>query len=54
MTAITLSNWWCPKCERFVASADLTTESRVHRECRTKCEWRKSPLVFSMEGESDD
>ena len=46
-TTITLSNWWCPECEQFVAADDMT--GRQHNECRTMCEWLRTPLVFSME-----
>ena len=34
-----LRNWWCPKCQKWVASAELDLTRR--HSCGTKVEWRE-------------
>ena len=51
---IEISNWYCPKCERAIASEDVS--SGKHRECKTKVEWRtyKKPSVKEYRTMRDD
>jgi|GEM_PF-5325732 len=38
MKDIQIRNWYCPKCDRTVASVELDLR-RVHTPCGTKCEF---------------
>ena len=35
-----VSNWFCPKCKKTVASDEIT-ESRRHKVCKEKVEWQR-------------
>jgi len=56
MTEPNLKNYWCPACRRWVAGDDMYLD-KAHKDCGTKCEWRRyvcGEKVTKYEAERED
>ena len=45
---VVVSNWYCPKCKKIIASGDMFMESRRHKECGEKVDWVRQKLEHTL------
>ncbi len=60
MNAIPISNWWCPRCRKLIASVDLSLERRHYPKdpneprCGERAEFRTIEIESGEMGRAFD